>query len=380
MSPDEARRIAELEVATYRVSLPRPWGPDVAHVHLLVVEVTDSEGSRGTGFSWTPQIGARAIHALLADECAAAIVGGPVAPEVVWDQLWLQLHEGGGGGITTMAMAAVDIALWDLRGKTLGRSLVDLLGRRRDTVPVYGSGVNLHYSRSELKDQVRRWMAAGVDTVKIKVGRADLDEDLQRVHEVRRILGPRRHLMLDANQRWDLPTAKRAVRELERLGQAARQAGGRFQPYWLEEPLLADDLRAHAELRRTTSIPIALGENLYTAHQFREAALLGACDVVQPNVVRVGGITPFLRIAEQARTAGLAVAPHLLADLSGQLALCLPAATMVEDVEDASFAALGVLARPSGVTIAEGSLRAVTGPGHGLVFAPDGVDGMERLA
>ncbi|MGH9209299.1 MAG: mandelate racemase/muconate lactonizing enzyme family protein [Acidimicrobiales bacterium] len=359
-------RIVDLTVATHRVPLPRPWGPDVGHVHLVVVSVEDSDGAQGTGFSWTPRVGALAIHALIAHDVTEAVVGGPVSPEAVWDHLWRHLHEGGGGGITTMAMAAVDIALWDRRGKVLGRTLVDLIGRRHDQVPVYGSGINLHYPLDELEAQTERLVASGVGAVKIKVGRPDLDEDLARVAAVRRILGDRRQLMVDANQRWDLPTARRAARALERFG-----------PDWLEEPLLADDLRAHADLRRSTSLPLALGENLYTAHQFREAVRLGACDIVQPNVVRVGGITPFLRIAEQSRTAGAAVMPHLLVDLSGQLALCLPGRPLVEHVEDASFAALGVLARPNGVRITDGALSAETGPGHGLAFA---FDGSERLA
>jgi L-alanine-DL-glutamate epimerase-like enolase superfamily enzyme len=335
-------------------------------VHLVVVTVEDSDGARGIGFSWTPQIGALAIHALIANDAATAVVGGPVAPEVVWDRLWGHLHEGGGGGITTMAMAAIDIALWDRRGKVLGRSLVELIGRRHERVPVYGSGINFHYALDELEAQVERWVAAGLRAVKIKVGHPDLDEDLERVAAVRRILGPRRKLMVDANQRWELPAARRATRALER-----------YEPDLLEEPLLADDLRAHRELRRSTPIPIALGENLYTAYQFREALRLGACDIVQPNVVRVGGITPFLRIAEQSRTAGAAVMPHLLVDLSGQLALCLPGPPLVEHVEDASFEALGILARPSGVHIADGTLSADTGPGHGLTFA---LERSERLA
>lgn len=355
-------------MATYRVALPRPWGPDVSQIHLVVVKLEDSDGVTGTGFSWTPRVGALAIHALVAKDIAAAVLGGPVDPGAVWDRLWRHLHEGGSGGITTMAMAAVDIALWDRQGRTLGRSLVDLIGRHHQQVPIYGSGINLHYPLAELEEQAERWVAQGALAVKMKVGRPDLDEDLERVAAVRNIVGPRCKLMVDANQRWDLPTARLAARALERHGVD-----------WLEEPLLADDLRAHADLRRSTGIPIALGENLYTAYQFREALRLGACDIVQPNVVRVGGITPFLRIAEQSRSAGAVVLPHLLVDLSGQLALCLPGPSMpmVEHVEDASFAALGVLATPSGVEIDGGLLRASTGPGHGLAFA---LDHTERLA
>ena len=148
-----------------------------------------------------------------------------------------------------------------------------------------------------------------------------------------------------------------------------------FGLYWVEEPLVADDLAALGRLHDAgLGVPIAVGENVYTTYQYRALLASGAADVVQPNVVRVGGITPFLRIARLAATASVPVAPHLLPDVSGQLAMCLPLATMVEDVEDASFAALGALAAPSGVSIDAGVLRADTGPGHGLVFATDTMD------
>jgi L-alanine-DL-glutamate epimerase-like enolase superfamily enzyme len=219
--------------------------------------------------------------------------------------------------------------------------------------------VNFHYPLEELREQARRWVAAGCRGVKIKVGRPDVAEDVERVAAVREVIGPHRQLMVDANQRWDLPTAMRAVRAL-----------ARFDLHWVEEPLVADDLPALSRLHDAgLGVPIAVGENVYTAFQYRQLLASGAADVVQPNAVRVGGITPFLRIAHLARAASVPVAPHLLPDLSGQLALCLPDTTMVEDVEDASFAALGALAAPSGVTIADGVLRADTGPGHGLVFA-----------
>jgi L-alanine-DL-glutamate epimerase-like enolase superfamily enzyme len=353
----DRRRVIELRASSHRIPLPRPWGADVTDLNVVVVEVADDAGNRGNGFSWTPSIGASAIEAMVRDDCARIVVGGSTDPPTVWGALWRHLHEAGGGGITTMAMAGIDLALWDLRGRATGRSLVDLLGRRRPSVEAYGSGVNFHYSVDELEDQARRWIAAGFATVKIKVGRVDLDEDVERVGAVRRIIGAQRRLMVDANQRWDLAAAR-----------AGAQALARFEPYWLEEPILADDLRAHGELRRATSIPIAIGESLYTEYQFREAIALGACDIVQPNVVRVGGITPFLRIAEQSRRAGAVVAPHLLPELSGQLALCLDDDTMVEDVEDASFTALGVLAEPGAFAVNTGRFTADTGPGLGLSF------------
>ncbi|MFG1698532.1 mandelate racemase/muconate lactonizing enzyme family protein [Nonomuraea sp. NPDC049309] len=345
--------IAELRTELRSAPLPRPWGADVPYNHVIVTHVTLKDGRTGTGFSWTPQIGAHAVKALLDHDIREALIGAPAHPEVVWDRLWRHLREAGPGGVTTIALAGVDLALWDLR---CGESaLPDVLGRRRDEVPVYGSGVNLHYPLEELVEQARRWVAAGYRGVKIKVGRPDLAEDVERVAAVREVIGPDRLLMIDANQRWDLHRARRALAALREFGL-----------YWIEEPLPADDVAAHVELRRSIDVPIAVGENVYTAYGFRDLLAAGACDVVQPNVVRVGGITPFLRIAELARTYDVPVYPHLLSEVSGQLALALPQPLMVEDVEDASFARLGLLAEPYPVHVSDGVLRAGGHAGLGL--------------
>ncbi|MBN6053264.1 mandelate racemase/muconate lactonizing enzyme family protein [Nonomuraea sp. RK-328] len=345
--------IRDLRVSARTAALPRPWGPDVPVNHVLVVEVVLDDGRVGTGFSWTPQIGARAVQALLEHDVREAVVGLDPHPEVVWDRLWRHLREAGPGGVTTVALAGVDLALWDLRCGE--RGIVDVLGRRRDTVPVYGSGVNLHYPLEELVAQAERWKAAGHPAVKIKVGKPDLREDVERVAAVREVIGPDTLLMIDANQRWDLHRARRAVDALAPYGL-----------HWLEEPLPADDVAAHVELRRSVDVPIAVGENVYTVYGFRDLLTAGACDVVQPNVVRVGGITPFLRITELARAFDVPVHPHLLPDLSAQLALTLPLPCMAEEVEDASFAALGLLEEPYPVQVAGGKLSVGEHRGLGL--------------
>ncbi|WP_420819149.1 mandelate racemase/muconate lactonizing enzyme family protein [Nonomuraea lactucae] len=349
----------DLDVRARTAALPRPWGPDVPANHVMVVTVTLDDGRTGTGFSWTPQIGARAVRALLEHDIRDAVIGLDPHPEVVWDRLWRHLREAGPGGITTIALAGLDLALWDLRCGE--RGLADVLGRRRDSVPVYGSGVNLHYSMEELVAQAERWRAAGHRAVKIKAGRPDLREDVERVAAVREVIGPDTLLMIDANQRWDLHRARRAVEALAPFGL-----------HWLEEPLPADDVPGHAELRRSVDVPIAVGENVYTVYGFRDLLVAGACDVVQPNVVRVGGITPFLRIAELARAFDVPVHPHLLPDLSGQLALALPLPCMAEEVEDASFAALGLLAEPYPVQVGGGLLRAGEHRGLGLRWRVEG--------
>ncbi|RKN45952.1 mandelate racemase/muconate lactonizing enzyme family protein [Streptomyces hoynatensis] len=338
--------------------LTRPWGPDVPEVHVIATTVTLSDGTEGHGLSWTPSIGARAVLALLEHDIAGAAAGRPADPRAVWRPLWEHLHEAGGGGLTTIALAGLDLALWDAAARRAGRSLTGLLGARRKSAEVYGSGVNLHYSLDELREQARRWVAAGCRAVKVKVGKPEPAEDVERVAAVREIIGPARRLMIDANQRWDL---ERAL--------AAASALSAFAPAWLEEPLRAEDLAGHAELARRCDIPLAVGENLHTEYRFAEYLRAGAARVVQPNVVRVGGITPFLRIAGLAREHGAALHPHLLPELSGQLALALEADALVEDVEDARFADLGVLAGPSPVRIERGRLFEADHLGLGLRFA-----------
>ncbi|MFI6389528.1 mandelate racemase/muconate lactonizing enzyme family protein [Nonomuraea sp. NPDC050547] len=347
--------MTDVVVSPRTVPLRRPWGADVPSNHLLKVEVRLADGRTGTGFSWTPQIGARAVQALLENEVRAFVAGREPDPGVLWDLLWRHLREAGGGGLTTIAMAGVDLALWDLR--CAGTSLPDALGRRRASVPVYGSGVNIHYSLDELVAQAGRWKAAGYPGVKVKVGRPSLAEDVRRVAAVREVVGPDVLLMVDANQRWDLPSARRAIAALAEFGL-----------YWVEEPLPADDIGAQARLRESVPVPIAVGESAYTVYDFRDLLVAGACDVVQPNVVRVGGLTPLLRIAELARTFDVPTFPHLLPEVSGQVAMALPLPCMVEEVEDASFAALGVLAEPYPVEIVDGELRTAGNPGLGLVW------------
>jgi len=360
--------ITELRARAFRVPLLRPWGPDRPVVHVVTCTVSADDGSTGVGFSWTPTIGARAVLSLLRHEIRDALIGLPAHPQAVWDRLWWHLHEGGGGGLTTIALAGADLALWDLAAVGAGRTLADHIGRRRDRVPVYGSGINLHYTLDELCEQARRWRDLGYPAVKVKVGSPDLGRDVERVGAVRDIVGPEVRLMVDANQRWNLPGARRAVAALSR-----------FDLHWVEEPLPTDDVEGYVRLRETVDVPIALGENVYTTYQFRDLLSRGACDIVQPNVVRVGGITPFLRIAELAATFDVPVAPHLLIELSGQLACCLPLPSMVEVVEDASFAELGVIEAPAPIAVEAGMVSPRGSAGLGLRFCLDAFEELDPL-
>jgi L-alanine-DL-glutamate epimerase-like enolase superfamily enzyme len=346
-----------------RVPLLRPWGPDVRELSVIEVVVLDSDGGTGYGFSWTPTIGAAAVQAHLAHDIAEFAVGREADASALWDPLWRHLHEGGGGGITTIAMAGLDLALWDLAARRAGAALTDHLGRRHESATVYGSGVNLHYPLDALVAQAERWVEAGFDAVKVKVGSPELADDVRRIAAVREVIGPDRRLMIDANQRWTLAQAERAIGEL-----------ASFDLAWIEEPLRADDLAGLVALHERIAVPIALGENLYTRYRFAEFMGAGAVDLVQPNIVRVGGITPFLEIAALARERGVGLAPHLLLELSAQLALALPGEHLVESVEDASFEALGALAAPSPVRVSGATVYTTGRPGIGLRFTDDRTD------
>ena len=245
------------------------------------------------GFSWTPQIGAEAVHALLEHDIAPAASGLPPTPRPCGTRC----------GSTSTRPAAGDSRRSRSPGSISRCGMPrpagpvppsTLLGRRQDSAR-YGSGVNLHYPLDELLAQVERWIDAGPTPSRSRSASPTSPKTSSGSRRCA-VLGPDRELMIDANQRWDLDHAQ------------AVDALSAFAPAWIEEPLRADDLAGHAELRRI-HVPIAVGENLHTVYRFAEFLDAGAAQIVQPNIVRVGGITPFRRIAALARTTAPGDAP-----------------------------------------------------------------------
>jgi L-alanine-DL-glutamate epimerase-like enolase superfamily enzyme len=351
-------KIKHIESNTFNVPLKKPWGDQthqVTHIELVVTDITADNGLIGTGFSYSVGVGGKTIQSLLDWYISPKLIGQEISPRVLWHQTWKEVHDAGGGGISTMALSAIDIALWDLVGKEQNRPLVEVIGQARSYIPAYGSGVNLNLDLSKLEDQVRRWIDNGYPAVKIKIGKPDLEEDLERLNMVRNLIGTRRHLMVDANQGWDITSAVRAIK-----------AYAPFNLYWIEEPLLSDDIQGHSRLRKLVDAPIAIGENVYTKYQFNEYLAQGACDFVQADVVRVGGITPYLEIASLAQAWNVPMAPHFMLEITGQLLCCIPNARILEDVEGGSFRDLGILVQDVGVK--NGLFVPPTDAGHGIIF------------
>jgi L-alanine-DL-glutamate epimerase-like enolase superfamily enzyme len=351
-------------VETILASLPLPggaWGDSihhVTHIEIIVADVRTDTGLVGTGFSYTSGVGGTTIKALLDKDLAPCIVGEEVSPRGLWHKCWHHVHDMGGGGVSTTALAAIDIALWDLVAKEVGKPLVAVLGPCRERVLAYASGINLNKPIDALVDQVRGWKANGFKAFKIKVGKPDIAEDVERLTRVREIAG-RLPLMVDANQGWDIAHATRAI-----------NAFAPQDPHWVEEPLLCDDVEGHARLRGLVAAPIAIGENVYTIQQFNHFLSRGACDFVQADVVRVGGITPYLDIAALARAWNVPLAPHFMMEITGQVLCALPNAHILENIDGGSLTDLKALEQP--IRIEDGYFTPPLGRiGHGIAFDRD---------
>lgn len=275
----------------------------VSCLEFVGLSLTTDCGIQGTGYTVTVGKGGAVIQAVLDTLYMDELLGrSPHDVKEIWQVLYYGAgHWIGRAGATTMAQAAVDIALWDILAKAAGRPLWQLLGgaKQRD-IPIYNThGGWLNYSIDQLTDEARKLLDGGYAALKMKVGLADTAEDYRRVKAVRQAIGDAVMLMVDANQKWDLMQASRAMKLFEDLNLT-----------WVEEPMHPDDIQAHKKLHEKGAIPIALGEHIYTTHAFRDYIEGGAVDVIQVDVCRVGGITPWLEVAALAHLANLRVCPH----------------------------------------------------------------------
>ena len=298
-----ARPISDAKVLTGR---QKP----LTEVAFLFCEIVSEAGHEGLGFSYSKRAGGPGLYAH-ACEIAENLIGeDPNDTARLWDKLCWAGASVGRSGIATQAIAAMDIALWDLKAKRAGLPLAKLLGAHRDSVACYNtSGGFLSSSVEEICAAIDRSLAAGIGGIKIKVGQPDPMEDLRRLDAVTSHLAGRAPLMVDANQQWDRTTALRFGRLVEPLNLE-----------WIEEPLDAYDAEGHAALARELATPIATGEMLASADEHMALIKADAVDFIQPDAPRVGGITPFLRICTQAEAKRMRLAPHFAMEIHLHLA------------------------------------------------------------
>lgn len=295
----------------------------LTQVAVLFARIRTEGGHEGLGFSYSKRAGGPGLYAH-AHEIAPELIGeDPSDIGRLWDKLVWAGASVGRSGLATQAIAAFDVALWDLKARRAGLPLAKLLGAHRDAVSCYNtSGGFLSTPLPEVLSNVDEARARGIGGIKIKVGQPDARADLARVAAVREHLGDGFPLMVDANQQWDRAAALRIGRRLEQ-----------FDLVWIEEPLDAYDAEGHAALAAALDTPIATGEMLTSAAEHWQLIRLGASDFVQPDAPRVGGITQFLRIMALADHSGLSLAPHFAMELHLHLAAAYPRTTWVEHFE-----------------------------------------------
>jgi L-talarate/galactarate dehydratase len=292
----------------------------MTEIAMLFAEIETRDGHRGLGFSYSKRAGGPGQFAH-AKEIAPVLLGeDPSDISRLWTQLSWAGASVGRSGMAVQAIGAFDVALYDLKARRAGLSLSKLLGSQRESVRCYNtSGGFLHTPIEQLVVNAGASIARGIGGIKLKVGQPDRALDIERVETVRKHLGDQVPLMVDANQQWDRPTAQRMCRIFEQ-----------FNLVWIEEPLDAYDFEGHAALASQFDTPIATGEMLTSVAEHGELIRHRSADYLMPDAPRVGGITPFLKIAAQAEQAGLGLGPHFAMELHVHLGAVYPTEPWVE--------------------------------------------------
>ena len=351
-------RLSRIVVDHFNIPLPVVLSDSthgaISHFALVTVRVTDSEGAEGLGYTYTVgNIGGGAVASLLREDLAPLLARvDPRAIEDVWQRMWWHLHFVGRGGLCAFAMAAADVALWDLKARRGGEPLWRLLGGADPRVPAYAGGIDLMFTVDELMAQTDGFLANGFAAIKMKVGRDRLGEDVARVAAMRQRLGDDFALMADANMRWSVDEAVRAA-----------SAFREHRLFWLEEPTIPDDIAGHARIVREGGVPIAAGENLHTLYEFQHYVAAGAVSFPEPDLATLGGITPWLKVARLAEAANLPVTSHGVHDLHVHLLAAVPNASYLEVH---GFGLERFMEQP--LTIENGAAVAPDRPGHGVGF------------
>ena len=326
----------------------------VTSVPILLVDLHTIEGVRGRAyvFCYTPS-GARAVAAHIA-EAADRVRGQRAYPQTISERLARSFALLGVTGPVRIALSALDASLWDAVGQATGLPLAVLLGAERRPIPAYDSrGLGLK-SPDELSAEADSLRASGLSAVKLRLGYPTLEQDLAALRAVRRELGDDAPLMVDYNQALLTTEAIHRGRALQDEGIA-----------WLEEPVRHDDYRGAAKISRELDVPVQIGENFNGPEAMSDALALGACDLVMPDVARIGGVTGWMRAAGVATANGIQVSSHLMPELSVHLLAATSTAHWLEYVDWAD----AFLEEP--LMVANGAAVPPDRPGFGIAWSKE---------
>jgi L-alanine-DL-glutamate epimerase-like enolase superfamily enzyme len=299
LSHSQVVPISRIEVKSFTIPTDFPEADGTLEwerTTIVLVQVSGG-GKQGLGYTYADTVTATLIH----DTLAPFIEGmDTISPPAVYMAMWRRLRNLGRAGICSMAISAIDCALWDLKARLLDVPLVTLLGQVREAAPVYGSGGFTSYSDRQLAKQLSGWVSQGISRVKMKIGR-DTKRDLERVRVARNAIGPKAELYVDANG---------AYNRKEALTQAERFTA--FHVSWFEEPVSSDDLEGLRLIRDHAPVlmDIAAGEYGYDIFYFRNMLSAGAVDVQQADITRCGGVTGFLQVAALCQAHNIPLSGH----------------------------------------------------------------------
>lgn len=355
-------KIVGLRTARLRLPLDQPIRTAIHHIDSIgcvALWLDSDEGVAGEHYMWTLSGQRLDVLEAMAHSLAHHAVGrDPRDSEAIWSAMWRDVNFFGHKGITLFAIAALDGAVWDLKGKLMGQSVASLLGRVRDRIPAYASGgLWASMTISELQAQAKQFVAEGFRAVKMRLGKPSVSEDLERVAAVREAIGPEIKLMADANQGFSVNHAIRVGRGLEPYGLV-----------WFEEPVQAYDLDGSARVAAEIDTPIASGETEYGRYGFQQMILKGAADVLMPDLERVGGISEYVKVAHMAAAFDIPVSPHLYTEYGLQLCGALANTPYAEHMPW-----FGQLFNER-LEMVDGDILIPDRPGLGFTFNPDAIE------